>query len=262
MDGRAVSRRFVIVAEDRLGFLLARTLCDRVVAERSDWLRDHWEGEESRGAFRVWSKLDASSHDERTTRSDVKRLAREMSMHAHPLGLKAEGALAYKATKLALSRLVETDALFIVHDSDGDEETARIMREGVCKAMMTPERLTVIVAVPHPETEAWVAAGIVPATPEERKSHEEERKRLGFDPITTPHQLSSGKRTGKRDTKSTCAEILGGELADAPERWMRCWEETALETLEANGRGSGLAAYTAEVEERILPLLGDRKPAA
>jgi hypothetical protein len=127
--------------------------------------------------------------------------------------------------------------------------------------MNRPTELTVIAAVPHPEAEAWVAAGIVPATPDEQKRHEAERSRLGFDPIAAPHQLSSGKSTDKRDAKSTCKEILGDAFKDAPERWTRCWEETALETLEANGKDAGLAAYTREVEDRILPLLGDRAPA-
>ena len=82
MGGRGMSRRFVIVAEDRMSFLLATVLCDRVVAERSSWLREQWEHEGSRPAFRVWSKLDASSPDDWTTRADVKRLARGMSMRA------------------------------------------------------------------------------------------------------------------------------------------------------------------------------------
>jgi hypothetical protein len=251
-----MSRRFVVVAEDRLSFLLATALCDRVVAERSRWLRDHWHSEEDRSSFRVWSTLDASSAAAWTTRADVKRLAATTKVSAHPLGLKAEGALAYKATKLALSRLAETDALFLVHDTDGEESTAERMREGAESAKKSAEQLTVIVAAPHPEAEAWVAAGIVPATPEEKKRREEQREHLGFDPITEPHLLSSGKSTNKRDAKRACREILGA-FDDEPERWRRCWEETALELLEANGEEAGLPAYTREVEERILSLLGD-----
>jgi hypothetical protein len=252
-----MSRRFVVVAEDRQAFLLATVLCDRVIAERSGWLRDHWADEEQRRSFRVWDKLDASSPDDWTRRSDVKRL---WPKRAHTLGMKAEGALAYKATKLALDHPGEAAALFVVHDSDGDPETAGNMREGARRAMRTPDQLTVIAAVPHPEAEAWVAAGIVPETLHEQKRHEAERSRLGFDPIAAPHELSSGKSTDKRDAKGTCREILGGAFKDAPERWARCWEATALETLERNGRGAGLSEYVKEVEERVLPLLGDRSP--
>ncbi len=264
-----MSRRFVIVAEDRLSFLLATSLCDRVIAERSSWLCDHWESEEGRSAFRVWSKLDTSSREEWTTRSDVKRLAREMSLRAHPLGLKAEGAIAYKAARLALAWLAGDDergALFIVHDSDGDATTSRSMRDGAREAMRekrASERLAVVVAVPHPEAEAWVIAGIVPATPEERARHEDERRGLGFDPITAPHALSSRKSTDKRDAKRICEAILGSFALD-PARWRRCWEETALSTLEANaslvvdGEVVGLSAFTKQVEEIIVPLLGDR----
>lgn len=256
-----MSMRFVVVAEDRQSFALATALCERVVAERSTWLRDHWGSEETRRSFRVWDKLDPSSHDAWTTRGDIKRLGRTLAMGSHPLGLKAEGALAYKAMKLALLRAADgnaADALFLVHDSDGDEETARRMQAGAAAAISTVRTTLPVVAVPHPEAEAWVAAGIVPATPEERSKHEEERKRLGFDPITEPHRLSSGKSTDKRDAKRTCAAILGRTYDEDPERWERCWEETALPVLETNGRGAGLRDYTEQVEQIILPLLGDR----
>src|SRR5262249_48134566 len=44
LGGRAMTARFVIVAEDELGQRLARDLADRVVAERAraTWLRDLW----------------------------------------------------------------------------------------------------------------------------------------------------------------------------------------------------------------------------
>jgi hypothetical protein len=255
-----MSRRFVVVAEDRLGFTLTTALCDRVVAERSGWLRDHWSDETSRRSFRAWEKLDASTPAAWTTRADVRRLWGKRPLH--PLRLKAEGALAYKAAKLALERSAEgtpVDALFVVHDSDGDEATESNMRRGAREATAASPELVVVVATPHPEVEAWVVAGIVAETDEEEASHDSERQRLGFDPVREPHRLSSGKRTGKRDAKGVCEAILGEEHA-APDRWARCWERTPLTTLEENGDGAGLRAYVGAVEKRVLPVLGDRAP--
>ena len=145
-------------------------------------------------------------------------------------------------------------------DADKDRGTAAIMDEGARSALKNPNDLVVIIAAPYKEAEAWVAAGIVPSTPQERGRHEKERARLGFDPITSPHELSSGKSTDKRDAKRTCEEILGGAFKDEPERWQRCWEETPLETLEENGSDAGLAEYTRNVGRRIVPLLEDRTP--
>ena len=249
-----MSLRFVVVAEDRLGFRLATDLCDRVVAERSTWLRDHWQDEASRGQHRTWSGLEPT-YRPWSSRGDLKRLAKQLRVHGH--GETAEGAIARKAVVVASMLREKTDALFLVHDTDGDGETAGRMREAARPRGGAVHGFEVLVAASHPEAEAWVAAGITPLTPEERDAREAEQARLGFDPTAHPERLSSGKAADKRDAKQTCQRILGDREENA-ERWERCWKETPLEVLETRGEGAGLAAYTREVEERVLPLLGDR----
>lgn len=249
-----MSQLFVVVAEDRQAFELATVLCDRIIAERSTWLRDHWGEEASRRNHRNWTGLEASDRSW-SNRSDLKRLARQCFVRPQRLGIKAEGALARKALEVTRKLRPDAAALFIVHDTDGDRGTADRMREGArSPALKSPK---VVIAAPHPEAEAWVIAGIVPVTPEEQEALSAERKRLGFDPTTNPGALSSGKAKDKRDTKTICKAILG-EREVSIERWERCWKETPLEILERNGDGAGLRDYTKDVEEIILPLLGDR----
>ncbi|MCC6558193.1 MAG: hypothetical protein IT372_35045 [Polyangiaceae bacterium] len=249
-----MSELFVVVAEDRQAFELATDLCDRIIAERSSWLRDHWGEEASRRHHRIWTGLEPSDRSW-SSRSDVKRLAQQCSVRIQGLGVKAEGALARKALEVARRLRPGAAALFIVHDTDGDLETAARMREGAGAAAAVSPR--VVIAAPHPEAEAWLMAGIVPETPEEREALGAERERLGFDPTANPGALSSGRAEGKRDAKRICEAILGAR-EDSAERWERCWKETPLEILERNGEGAGLREYTREVEELILPLLGDR----
>src|SRR5262249_22212575 len=162
---------------------LATVLCDRVIAERAGWLRDHWQDDASRGALRVWAGLDVSSPLPWSTRGEVKRLARERSLRVHAVGLKSEGALGYKAVALVSTPSCIADALFLVHDSDGDPQTAERMRDGARRNEHGVRRFEVVVCVPHPEAEAWVIAGFVPESLDEDTRHKTERQRLGFDPI-------------------------------------------------------------------------------
>lgn len=255
-----MSARVIVVAEDRLGFELATSLCDRVVAERSEWLHDHWADETSRSAFRVWSKLDLATQQRWTTRADIKRLsAGRRQTH----GLKAEGALVYKAVKLAHAERTEGEAVavIVVHDTDGDEGALESMKDGRDRALeMTTDRTKseALVAAPHPEVEAWVAAGFAPESEEEERRLAVEHARLGFNPVAEPHRLSSRKRFDTRDAKRICAALLGCDHGNDTERWSRCWEDTPLDLLEERGAGAHLRAFTGEVGERLLPVLGDR----
>ncbi|WP_437591749.1 hypothetical protein [Sorangium sp. So ce1000] len=257
-----MTARFVIIAEDELGQRLARDLADRVVAERSvEWLRELWADEGARSMQRTFGGFRAGQAWCRW--AEVKRLAEERSIRVHGLGMKAERAMAHKAVAIAESAAISpdmpsVDALFLVHDTDGDEEVRERLRDGA-RGRERPPHVKVIVAAPHPESEAWVIAGAAPWLAQDHAQHGEERRRLGFDPVTQPERLSANRAVDKRDTKRVCEALLG-EPGGAYQAWERCWKETPLEELEQNGAQAGLRAYTQEIEATLLPLLGDARP--
>jgi hypothetical protein len=186
--------RFVIVAEDELGQKLTRDLADRVVAERAraEWLRDLWDedGRDSQRAYQGFQPEAGWSNW-----GDVKRLANELSIRAHGIGMKAERAMAHKA--VAIMAELETR-------SPG-------------------------------------------ATPIDA---------LFLDPVTHPERLTANRVTDKHDAKRACV-ALAGPPGDTYEAWEPCWRDTPLEMLDRNGARAGLADYTREVADKILPLLSD-----
>jgi len=250
--------RFVVVAEDELGFRLASDLTDRVVMERGPpWLRDLCLDRATRDLLWRWTGFH--THQPYSPRSDVKRLAEEHSISAHGHDMKAERAMVHKAAnivaKLTKNGIIEkVDALFFVHDTDGDKDMSTRLRDGA-RAKVAPSGFGVIVATPHPESEAWVVAGALPASIE----HKAERRRLGFDPITHPERLSSRRATDKHDAKRVCQALVGGS-GNKYEQWERCWMATPLAQLEENAGQAGLRDYTRQIEEIILPLFGHPPP--
>ncbi len=177
--------------------------------------------------------------------------------------MKAERAMAHKAAEImvkltALGVIEPAHALFLVHDTDGDEQVEANLREGAARKGGSPA-FEILVAAPHPESEAWVIAGAAPLSSEGNARRVAERRRLGFDPVTSPERLSSNRATDKRDAKHVCAEILGPK-GDGYESWEGSWTKTSLDVLERNGERAGLRSYTRQVEAILLPLLGDRAP--
>ncbi|HSO00471.1 MAG TPA: hypothetical protein VLS89_19400 [Candidatus Nanopelagicales bacterium] len=250
--------RFVVVAEDQLGYRLVRDLGDRVIMERgASWLRDLWCEEELRSSQRSWTGFEPGQAW--SSWGDIKRLGEELSVRGHGLGIKAEAAMARKAVAIAAELPTKrpgspsVDALFLVHDTDGDEAVRDRLREGG-RGRDQPA-FTVLVAAPHPESEVWVIAGAAPNEAEAKELHAAERQRLGFDPVRYPEGLTSNRATDKRDAKRVCEALLGPP-GKQYERWERCWRETPLDELEQNGAAAGLRHYTQELEDRMLPLLG------
>ena len=150
-----MTARFVLVAEDELGQRLARDTADRVVAERrgsSGW-RNLWADEGTLSMHRTFSGFRAGQAWCRW--AEVKRLAEEHSVRVHGLGMGAERAMARKAVAIAAEIDAASpdepriDALFLVHDTDGDEEVRERLRDGA-RGRGAPPSFRVIVAAPHP----------------------------------------------------------------------------------------------------------------
>jgi hypothetical protein len=262
-----MTKRLVIVAEDELGQKLARVFCDRVVGEHgAPWLRDLWVEPGMRETQRVFTGFDRTKPWSRW--AEVKSIAAKRSIRIVGLGPKGEQRMAHKAVAIAASMNERPageppiDALILVHDTDGDLEVATRLGAGAIGARGKRASFPVVVAAPHPESEAWVIAGAMRHPPEEastpdKERHAQEHRRLGFDPVTQPERLSANRATDKRDAKRVCEALLGPH-GDAYEAWERCFHETPLDRLEKNGERAGLRTYLHDVKQEILPLLGGR----
>ncbi len=259
-----MTARFVIVAEDELGQRLARDLTDRIVAERARaaWLRELWSDEEVRSSQRSHRGLEPGLPW--STWEDVKRLSRRLGIRVHGRGMQGERAMAHKAVAIVTELVPSaTDgapitALFLVHDTDGDPGVEVRLREGARGPEDAPPDFAVVVAVAHPESEAWVIAGATARSPDEHDSHRGERARLGFNPVTHPERLTANRATDKRDAKRVCETLLGPHGV-AYAAWERCWQQTPLDVLDQNGARAGLSDFTREIAEKILPLLDDER---
>jgi len=257
-----VTNRYVIIAEDELGARLARDLAERVVTERGpSWLQELWLDDLGRTQHRRWTGF--SSDQPWSSRGEVKKRAEELGIRAHGHGMKAERAFAHKAAqiaaKLTANKTIEpVHALFLVHDTDGDAHLEANLREGAVGNGGRPP-FEIIVAAPHPESEAWVVAGALVGPGEVKPRHEAERQRLGFDPVTSPERLTSNRATDKRDAKRVCAAIVG-DCGDNYAAWEKCWRESPLDLLEQNAARAGLRSYIKQIEEILLPMLGARTP--
>jgi hypothetical protein len=113
----------------------------------------------------------------------------------------------------------------------------------------------VAIAAPDPKREAWILHGYEPQNDKETSLLEDERKRLGFDPITNPERLRGDRRREAqqedRDMKLVVERLTTGDH----DRERRCLERTPLTVLKDRGQATGLADYLGEVATRLLPLL-------
>lgn len=255
-------------AEDRLAAEVSAALLDRVVRERAraEWLRDCW-APETVDTHRQIVDLEGSAGW--SDRGAVRRVQQGARLRLHmrdprtrrPLGGNA--ALAYVCVRLASMEAAPGDGsarvLLLAFDTDGKSELERCTT-GVDAARSDAEPgIDILVAEAHREFDAWVVAGFVPGPRHEKVSHEEEKSRIGFDPLEAPHELTSNVTGDARDAKALCTRLL---RLDGPahldhERVRACVIDTDLGTLQARGQGAGIAQYLGDVARVVLPLLGD-----
>jgi len=265
-----VSTVFLLVAEDTLCANLAMDLCDRAIAERAHaaWLRDQWEGWKTweiedpsftGGSPRRWRGFaDAGDGDRRWS----KRGEVPVSVRVRPVpGEGGHAALARKAMLAALRMSPAPTAVVIAHDTQGDAGLRERIRAAVDRSAIDGEdHVPVLLAIMHQESNAWLVAGFVPDA-QGTQRREDERQRLGFDPVEHPHRLTPGRSDTKKDAKRVCGTLLFGEAgADAQptdDLVRACWRETPLDTLEHNGNQTGLPEFLVDVATRLLPTLGD-----
>jgi len=113
----------------------------------------------------------------------------------------------------------------------------------------------VAIAAPNPKREAWILHGYEPQNDKEKTQLDEERTRLGFDPVINPERLRGDRRRGAdqedRDIKLVVERLTGGDY----KRERQCLKITPMAVLRERGQVTGLADYLGNVETRLLPLL-------
>jgi len=245
--------QFVVVCEAEADFAIATHLAERVIIEQVDWI-----DEDQLQNCPLWVNLD------RTTRflkwKDVKELATQESIppilaafegrRGEPDARNAKRALQlFKRWRMQGRQI---DGVFFVRDDDGDP--GRLA--GLNQARSSEDEFGdhIVIGVAQPKRECWVLAGFAPLDQQEANCVAELRQKLSFDPCLESHRL-----TAKPDHEVRSAKRVLNLLTEKNyEREEACWRRTSLETLRERGESSGLTAFLAEVEDRLVPLFTGR----
>lgn len=239
---------FGVVCEARADQLTACGIADRVLAEEVEWLdpevRDtvyRWSGVNAQPEERFvrWQKVR-----EELARRGIKSL---FGLFGGQSG-RPDAFIARQALLLFASLERPPDTVLLIRDSDGD----LTRREGMEQARSTRSwPFEVVIGLAHPKREAWVLAGFDPGNADEEKRLQELRERLSVDPVHKSHTLDAREHGAKTDLKRALHELIQGD----GDRERQCLEETPLDVLEQRGQDNGLAAFVAEVRERLVPIL-------
>ena len=174
--------------------------------------------------------------------------ARELKLPLHSRGWgggRIQGrALRARASFLVLRReCPDADAYVFQNDTDGEDASRRGIEEA--RDALTFSEACVL-AIPHPELEAWLCAAFQPADDGEASRLIAERDRLNFDPVRDSHRLTAGKRSDPKDAKRVLKALCGEDARD--------YENILgddLPRLEAQGEHNGLGAFVQEARERL-----------
>lgn len=191
-----------------------------------------------------WLKL-SSTRAKNTEPREVG--GRTFKRHGHIDGqpLKEGAAMWRRVLDLFLGLESRPDVVVLVRDSDrGDPKPGIVqVREGI------PWPFPVVMAVPHPEVEAWFVSGFEPQSANEKAQLDRLKKDLSFDPTTQSHRLTSQPSDSPRDAKRVLSQLCATE-----ERRDQCL--TDMNRLRDRGKKNGLAEFLDETDERIVPLFG------
>lgn len=223
--GDAVRVTILCVAEDRLGFTLARDLFDRVRGDDGST----WEGLDTEKPYATWTS--------------AKDRFRHMGLRLHARGERGYEFETRRALTL-LARLPSPPQVVVLCRDTDNQPVREEMERAVASMAALP--FAVLLAVAHRESEAWVVAGFEARDGREKRALRELQQALGFDPTREPHRLTSKSAADARDAKRVCEALLDGPALG--ERGEVCWRETSLEELRRHGAHTGLPEYLAAVE--------------
>lgn len=243
-----MTRTLLVICEAPADFQIAADLADRIISEtipaEPSTVRRWYESEPGRPYVR-WIDLD------KVAAARGIRLRPRSRFGGEPGA--ADAAAADKALLLAAFMAKKHDlvGVLLIRDSDGDDER----RIGLTQARTTEPGarwpFNVAIGLAHPKREAWVLAGFEPQDAAEHQRLAALRQDIGRDPCVCSHELTARTKGSKRDIKRILDHLTNTNAArEAP-----CWQETPLDRLQQRGQNNGLAAYLAEINEHIVPLL-------
>ena len=259
--------RWVVVCENESDAVIACGLADRVAREPEEDIPAQVRGDLD--THRRWSgDVADSATDGRPLRwARVKDRAKALGIAPHGYGARSAGlagvesAEIRKVVAVVTRKGVEHPAgILLVRDTDADAERRRSYRVSVDALNMSERRsptpLRVVLAMPHPEIEAWLLAGFEPDDDGERARLRAVRTRLGKDPCERSHELNPGRTATevgrvKNSTKNALDDLCGDDHG----RKRRCWEGAPLALLLRRGEHNGLVEFIADVRAQYLASL-------
>jgi hypothetical protein len=237
--------KFAVVCEAEADFRTATKLAERVLIEKLSWLEEVletcpiWHGMDEGRPYLLWREVKGYADEFR-----IKAHGHFGEQPAEPDAHVARRAL------LVLKRFHRDrppDGVLLIRDDDRQTER----RFGLEQARDESEwRASIVIGLAHCKRESWVLAGFEPDD-EEGARLAAIRAELGFDPVTSAHELTAKHDYDKRSAKRVLAHLTNGDH----ERESRCWEQADLRGLEARGKQSGLTDYLSEVRDRLIPVL-------
>ncbi len=246
-----MSQAFVVVSEAAADFTMATELADRVLCEQIDWLevslldsQRNWISNSPRGEPLHWKS--------------IAKLARAsgLRVHGHFQGEPGfpDAAAARKAMAYIRHVFGAVHAIVLIRDRDDQPERLNGLQQAR-DASHSPTRI--VIGLANIERESWVLSGFLPQSEDEGSRLEAERRELGFNPCTHPHDLTAGKSDlAKKSPKRMLAILTSGDH----EREAACWQNTSLSVLRERGRENGLTDYLKEIERHLVPLVTGRNP--
>ncbi|MEO1268711.1 MAG: hypothetical protein AAFX99_11475 [Myxococcota bacterium] len=240
--------KIAIASEAEADFRVLCHLMDLVFMEQFEWFRDQIDGGTAPDDLRQWASVEGHPYL-KTARAKSRFRELGLPLHTKRWG-KDEGRIRGRALSARMAFLVlkrdAPDAEFYIFHNDTDGELNHIQeihdaRDGLSF------HASCLVATPHPETEGWLLCGFQPKTPEEQRRHQDERRRLGFDPIVSSHELTARRQTDKRDAK----RVLETLRPDTKDVVVLLGHDLAV--LYARGAENRLADFIDEVRNRCCP---------
>jgi len=240
-----------VACEDEGHFSAVTFLVDAALLVEHTWLRDiidscrSWCGLEPPEPWYKYDPRDA--HDVRPLVLDGVVIKPHGHINGEPLELEA--GMWRKVLLLFCHCEPRPEAVLLVRDMDGYGDRRKGM-EQVRNGMPWP--FAVVIAAPEPEIEAWHVAGFVPADTNERDALDQIRRSLSFDPVLQSHRLTSHPNDAATDAKRVLYALCGGD----GDRRRTCIADSSL--LRERGASNGVADFLAEVDGRLVPILGPR----
>ncbi|MDC0744458.1 hypothetical protein [Polyangium mundeleinium] len=244
----------VTFCEASADFRAIEILVDRVLHEEGpDWLADNFDTKKEREAFRTFK----GESDDRPF-YDVHDVSRHFAKLEKDTGSKVlvphasfDGRRLPKAMQVytilhfvrALSKIERVDGVLIVVDMDKHGKEGRAGMDKARAAPFVSKPFRVALGCPNPCREAWIVAGFIPASSNEREALK--NLKLGFSLPDEPHRIHEAGDPHKVIKKLT---------NDVRAREDRCLEEPPLDTLATRGKDAGLADFLNELRREILPL--------